>query len=88
MRSSHAKMCHFNAEPVKFGLILTHLKLFWGQTGGGKKIFLGKMHPPKIQTCGCNCHHPLNNAGGKGMVYVFISPLEHLFNMFHISQPL
>ena len=25
------KNCHLDAEIVKFGLILTHLKLFWGK---------------------------------------------------------
>ena len=35
----------FSAEIVKFGLILTHLKLFWGKTGG-KKIFFGGKMPP------------------------------------------
>ena len=32
------------AKIVKFGLILTHLKLFWSKLGG-KKIFDGKMPP-------------------------------------------
>ena len=30
----HAK--HY-AEVIKFGLILTHLSLFWGKTGGGEQ---------------------------------------------------
>ena len=33
------QICHFYTEIVKFGLILTHLKLFGGKLGGGKKIF-------------------------------------------------
>ena len=32
--------CHFYAEIVKFGLILTHFKYFW-EARGCKKIFLG-----------------------------------------------
>ena len=44
--------CHFYAEVVKFGLILTHLKLFGGQTGGGKKhIFWGQMPPCPLWCC-------------------------------------
>ena len=43
-----AKKCaRFYAEIVKFGLVSTHLKLFWGQTGGGdKKIIRGNLPPP------------------------------------------
>ena len=40
MRTKRAKICHFYAQIVKFGLILIYLKLF-----GGKKIFLGEDAP-------------------------------------------
>ena len=43
-------MCHFYGEIVKFGLILTHLKLFRGQTGGARQHFEGKM--PPMPPCG------------------------------------
>ena len=39
-----AEICHFNAEIVKIGLMLTHLKLFWGQMGGGQENIL----PPLV----------------------------------------
>ena len=42
--------CHFYAEIVKFGLILTHLSLFWDKCWA--KIFLGKMPP-----CGATTGH-------------------------------
>ena len=52
MHAKHAKICcfcHFYAEIVKFGLILTHLTLCGGKLEGGK-IFLGKM--PPVPRCG------------------------------------
>ena len=47
MYMKHTKICHFYAKLVKFRLILTHLKLFWGKLEGlantfwGAKCFLG-----------------------------------------------
>ena len=43
-----------NAEIIKLGLILTHLKSFWGQIGGGKKIFWGANAPCGTAT-GIDC---------------------------------
>ena len=43
------KIFHFHTEIVKFGLILTHLKLFWGKIGG--KNIWGQM-PPCPLWCG------------------------------------
>ena len=42
MRGSAQKKCYFYAKIVKFGLILTYLKLF----GGARKYFGGKCPPP------------------------------------------
>ena len=40
------KIYHFYGEIVKFQLVWTHLKLFWGQTGWGQEnILRGKMPP-------------------------------------------
>ena len=43
-RKMHTEMiyfCHFYAEIMKFGLILTHLSLFWGENWRGKNILGG-----------------------------------------------
>ena len=45
-----AFLYHFYAEIVKFGLILTHLKLFWGKTGGSEENNLGG----KFLPCPCS----------------------------------
>ena len=42
MHMKWAKICHFYAEIVKFGLILTHLKSFWEKVRAATKIFLGE----------------------------------------------
>ena len=41
MRAKRAKICHFYTEIVKFGLILTHLKIFGGGKLGGQENILG-----------------------------------------------
>ena len=40
----------FDADIVKFGLVLTHFSLFGRGQTGGKKIFLGENAP--MPTCG------------------------------------
>ena len=47
MRAKLTKNCHFYAEMIKFGLILTHLKLFREQIGGKiiLSFFLGGWMP-------------------------------------------
>ena len=45
MHVKHVKICHCYAEIVKFELILTHLKLFWGQNSG-QEFFSGGMQIP------------------------------------------
>ena len=43
------KFCHFYADIVKFGIILTHLKLFWGNWGNKKILGGGQM--PLMSPC-------------------------------------
>ena len=38
MCANLAKICHFHAEMVTFELILTHLKYFWVNGGGGQYL--------------------------------------------------
>ena len=49
MSKMPAKICHFYAEIVKFGLILTHLNLFGGKLEGGQENIWGSNAP--IQSC-------------------------------------
>ena len=54
MCPKHVKICYFYAEIVQLRLILTHLELFWGKTGGGgEKIFLGKCPHAPLWHCHC-----------------------------------
>ena len=41
----YTKICHFSVKIVKFGLIVTNLKLFWGKTGGGTRKYFGEAIP-------------------------------------------
>ena len=56
MCAKRSRICHFYAEIAKFGLILTHLKLFRGKRGGGgKKIIFGgggQMPNASMPPCG------------------------------------
>ena len=42
--AKHAKTNHCYAEIVKFGLVLTHLKSFWGKSRGQENIL--ESYPP------------------------------------------
>ena len=53
MCAKHTKICHFYAEIVKFGLISTHLKLIWGETGEGEKYFGGICPHAHLWHCHC-----------------------------------
>ena len=52
MHTKHTRICHFYAESVKFVLILTHLKLFWGENWGERKYFRANS-PMSPMACHC-----------------------------------
>ena len=52
----------FYVEIVKFGLILTHLKLYWGENGGGKKIFWGINAPCPCGATTVHTYHTINDS--------------------------
>ena len=60
MRAKHAKICHFYAEIVKFGLIFYKFEIIWaGQTGGGgQENIWGQMPPCGAATGQVNSYTP------------------------------
>ena len=92
IRSKRAKTFHLYAEIVKFGLILTHFKLFWGKTEGKIYFFGGDaLYPLWRRPCLCLIHKhykPMNNQYLDRIINLNNSGLCPLLAQSLISYPL